>query len=78
MAVRTESIQVFSCDLCGQDSDEADLTRVYSALQAGKRLQVDVCPDCQKRPIADLVNWFTLRRQEVALRPVRRLRGVGR
>ena len=78
MAMRTESVVYHSCDLCGQDSDEADLVRVYSALQAGKRAQADVCPARQKRPIADLVDWLDGKQRETALRPLRSLRGVGR
>jgi hypothetical protein len=40
MGVRTETVQFHSCDLCGQDTDEAALVRVYSALQSSKRLRV--------------------------------------
>lgn len=78
MAVRTETVQVHSCDLCGQDADEASLVRVYSALQAGKQVQADICVICQQRPIADLVDWLTAKQAEAALRPLRSLRGVGR
>jgi hypothetical protein len=78
MAVRTETVQFHSCDLCGQDTDEADLIRLYGPLHAGKRAQADICPKCQKRPIADLVAWLNGKQQETALRPLRSLRGVGR
>ena len=78
MAVRTETVQFHSCDLCGQDTDEADLIRLYGPLVSGKRAQADVCPACQKRPIADLVDWLTAKQAESALRPLRSLRGVGR
>jgi len=39
MAVRTETVQFHSCDLCGQDTDEADLIRLYGPLVSGKRAQ---------------------------------------
>jgi translation initiation factor IF-3 len=78
MAVRTETVQFHTCDLCGQDSDEAGLVRLYSALQSGRRAQADVCPACQKRPIAELVDWLDSKQRETALRPLRSLRGVGR
>ncbi len=35
MAVRTETVSYHSCDLCGQDYDEADLTRLYGPQQTG-------------------------------------------
>jgi len=78
MAIRTETVQFHSCDLCGQDTDEADLVRLYGPLHAGKRAQADICPPCQKRRIAELVEWLTRKQQETALRPLGSLRGVGR
>jgi hypothetical protein len=78
MAVRTETVQIHTCDLCGQDSDEADLIRLYGPLVSGKRAQADVCTACQKRPIGDLVDWLDGKQRETALRPLRSLRGVGR
>ncbi|MGN6677047.1 MAG: hypothetical protein ACTHKL_04620 [Streptosporangiaceae bacterium] len=54
MAVRTESVTRYSCDLCDHDCEEADLIRLYDPLQSGKRAQIDVCQGCHKRPIADL------------------------
>ena len=78
MAVRTESVTLHSCDLCEQDCDEADLIRLYGPLQRGKRAQIDICPACQRCPIAELVAWITRREQETALRPLRSLRGLGR
>jgi hypothetical protein len=78
MAVRTESVTLHSCDLCEQDRDEADLIRLYGPLLHGKRAQIDVCQDCQQRPIANLVAWIERRQRNTALRPLRSLRGVGR
>lgn len=78
MAVRTETVQFHSCDLCSQDTDESDLIRLYGPLQAGKRVQADICVTCQQRPIAELVAWLDGKQRETALRPLSRLRGVGR
>ena len=78
MAVRTTTVQVLSCDLCGNDCDESALVRLYGPLQSGKRAQADVCMTCQQRPIADLIAWIERRQQETALRPLRSVRGVGR
>ncbi|HEX2320981.1 MAG TPA: hypothetical protein VHJ18_18515 [Streptosporangiaceae bacterium] len=78
MAVRTETVQFHTCDLCGQDSDEAGLVRLYSALQSGRRAQADVCPACEQSPIAELVAWLDSKQRETALRPLRSLSGVGR
>ena len=36
MAVRTETVSYHSCDLCGQDYDEADLTRLYGPPAGGQ------------------------------------------
>lgn len=43
MAVRTEVVSFHSCDLCGQDRDEADLVRLYGPPQGGKGQQIDIC-----------------------------------
>ena len=78
MAVRTETVEHHSCDLCEQDLDEADLIRLYGPLVSGKRAQIDVCVGCQRRPIDELVAWISDWERETALRPLRSLRGVGR
>jgi hypothetical protein len=76
MAVRTETVSYHSCDLCGEDRDEADLTRLYGSPQAaGKRAQVDICGTCQQRPIAEVVEWIRRKLEETAPRPLRRIRG---
>lgn len=63
MAIRTETVQFYSCDLCEEDFDEGDLVRLYGPQNAGRRAQVDVCPDCQQRPIAELVAWIQSRQR---------------
>jgi hypothetical protein len=65
MAVSTESIQFHTCDLCEQDGDEADMTRLYGSQQSGKLAQADVCRSCQQRPIADLIAWIERREHEI-------------
>ena len=78
MAVRTEAVQFHSCDLCEQDCDEADLIRLYGPLKAGRRAQIDICPACQQRPIADLIAWIDRKQHATAPRPVRGIRSIGR
>ena len=39
MAVRTETVQFHSCDLCGQDTDEADLIRLYGPWSRASELR---------------------------------------
>jgi hypothetical protein len=78
MATRTETVTYHSCDLCGQDHDEADLTRLYGPPQAGRRPQIDICQTCQQRPIANVVEWIRKQGQATAPRPGRRVRGATR
>ena len=77
MAVRTETVEYHTCDLCEQDCDQADMVRLYGPLLSGRRAQIDICLTCQERPAADVVAWIERRQQEIALRPLRSLRGVG-
>jgi hypothetical protein len=78
MAVRTEAVQYHSCDLCEQDCDEADLTRLYNRLVAGKRAQIDICVTCQQSPVAVVIAWLDRRQREATPQPLRSIRGVGR
>ena len=73
MAVRTEVVSFHSCDLCGEDRDEADLMRLYGPAHAGKRPQIDICPECQQRPIAEVVHWIRGKQQATEPRPLRRI-----
>lgn len=78
MAVRTEVVSFHSCDLCGEDRDEAELTRLYGAPQAGKRPQIDICLECQQRPIAEAVDWIRGKQQATEPRPLCRIPGSNR
>jgi len=74
MAMRTETVTYHCCDLCGQDRDEAELTRLYGGgPKVGQRPQIDICESCQARPVAEVVEW--LRSKQVVTTP-RSLRGV--
>jgi hypothetical protein len=75
MAVRTETVQFHSCDLCGEDRDEADLIRLYGPPQAGQRVQIDICQLCQQRPIAEIVEWMRRKREVSEPRQLQRVRG---
>ena len=78
MADRTEAVQFHSCDLCEQDYDEAELTRLYGPLYGGRRAQVDICTACQQRPVADVIEWISRKQQVTAPRPLGSIRGAGR
>src|SRR5262249_56976513 len=76
MAMRTETVTYHSCDLCGEDRDEADLTRLYgSGPKVGQRPQIDICTSCQARPVADVVEWLRSTQGSTAPRPLRGVRG---
>ena len=63
MAIRTETIYTYICDLCGSEhDDQEEITPVYvnkpqaeSRSAQNRRYQVDVCEGCLKRPIADVL-----------------------
>jgi hypothetical protein len=78
MAVRTEGVSFHSCDLCGEDRDETDLVRLYGPAQRGKRPQIDICPECQQHPIAEVVAWIRGKEQTTEPRPLRRIPGGNR
>ena len=76
MGTRTQTTVVAFCDLCNQDRDEADMTRLYGPLERGKRAQADVCKACMERPISDLVDWLNKRQQEATPRSLRSVKGA--
>jgi hypothetical protein len=76
MAVRTEVVSFHSCDLCEEDRNEADLTRLYGAPRAGKRPQIDICPECQQRPISEVVGWLRRKQPASQATPLRGIRGT--
>ena len=75
MAVRTETVSYQSCDLCGEDHDEDDLTRLYGPQQARQRPQIDICQACQQRPIAEVIKWMRRKLEASAPTPLRGVRG---
>ena len=76
MAVRTETVTYHSCDLCGQDRDEAALARLYGGgPKVGQRPQIDICESCQARPVAEVVDWLRSRQVATSSRPLRGVRG---
>ena len=76
MAMRTETVTYHSCDLCGQDRDEDDLTRLYGRGQkAGQRQQIDICKSCLARPVGDVVEWLRSKQVATTPRPLWGVRG---
>src|SRR5215470_1909125 len=77
MAVRTETVVHYDCDLCGQEHDESEMILRYGAQQTGQRLQIDICTDCRQRAVAEVVEWFRSRRATMPPRPARRRAAPG-
>jgi hypothetical protein len=75
MAVRTETVTCHSCDLCGQDRDEDDLTRLDGGAKIGQRPQVDICNSCLARPIREVVDWPRDKQTATTARPLRGVSG---
>ncbi len=75
MATRTETVYHHTCDLCGKERLGEDLAHLWGPdPKAGKRPQVDICPGCQDRPVAEVLAWF--REQQDAAQAVK-LRAPG-
>lgn len=70
MATKTETIEHRLCDLCGHEATSDEIVTLYrsdSKLGAAKlaamkamrseagQANVDVCPDCQERPVGEVV-----------------------
>jgi hypothetical protein len=78
MAVRTERIDHWSCDLCGAEHEPAGLRHVRGddvpgaggARLARPAVQVDVCEACQDKPIRDLLAAIAATEEDPAFRPV--------
>lgn len=45
----------YTCDMCGSARDEQNLVRVYGKPEGTQIPSIDICADCQDRPIKDLV-----------------------
>jgi hypothetical protein len=75
MAVRTETVTYHSCDLCGQDRDEDDLTRLYGGgAKIGQRPQIDICNSCLARSIREVADWLRDKQTATTARPLRGVR----
>jgi uncharacterized protein YijF (DUF1287 family) len=68
MATRTETVYHHSCDLCGNERDQDELSHLWGPTpRHGQRPEIDICADCQHRPVSELLTWFA-RQQEPAPR----------
>ena len=76
MGTRTQTTVVAYCDICNEDRDEAEMTRLYGPLVSGKRAQCDVCKSCEQRPIGVLVEWLDKRQQQTTPRSLRSVKGA--
>ena len=63
MAIDRESTYFYVCDLCGEDREEEELSRLYNkdpdaTTQRDRRgtVTVDICqaPECRARPVSDV------------------------
>ncbi|HTX83239.1 MAG TPA: hypothetical protein VME44_13710 [Streptosporangiaceae bacterium] len=63
MAKTERKTYVYTCDLCGGDRDEAELTDLYGRPEPtiSSRAQyprADICGDCRARQIGELLDYF--------------------
>jgi hypothetical protein len=56
MARTSKTIYAYTCDLCGAETAREGLSRVYDGIWG--RSAVDVCRECESKPIADVLAKF--------------------
>lgn len=56
MARTSRTVYTNTCDLCGAETAKEGLTRVYDSIWG--RGAVDVCRECESRPISDVLAKF--------------------
>jgi hypothetical protein len=57
LATQTITTKRHSCDLCGQERQEDEFAHLYgpTAFPSREGPRVDICGDCQARPIAEVL-----------------------
>jgi hypothetical protein len=57
LATQTITTKHHSCDLCGQEHQENELAHLYGpgAFPNREGTRIDICANCQTRPIAEVV-----------------------
>jgi hypothetical protein len=59
VATRAETIYHHTCDLCGREWNEDELAHLWGPhVKAGQRPQIDICPECQRKPVAAALAWL--------------------
>ena len=59
MATTSETVYTYTCDLCGTERDDKDLTSLYDATAISRKPgRVDICVDCHARPVADALAFL--------------------
>ena len=59
MATKTETVYHHTCDLCGNERDQDELSHLWGPTpRHGQRPQIDICTDCQHKPVAEVIAWF--------------------
>ena len=70
MATRTITTHEHDCDLCGHPREARELAHLYGAPErspySGPRL--DICEECQTRPIADVLVLLAARANTIHVR----------
>ncbi len=59
MATKAETIYHHICDLCGQERGEDELAQ---------RPQIDICPECRRKPVSGVLAWFEQQTESSSLR----------
>lgn len=68
MATKTITSYEHTCDLCGAQHAQEELTKLYGpSRQRGvggtnHHDEADICTGCQAKPISELVTWFAARK----------------
>jgi hypothetical protein len=63
MATTSETTYTHTCDLCGKQKDQDELTQLYGKPDQSRgpvtiHPKIDICADCGTRPVADVIAWF--------------------
>lgn len=80
MSSKETATSAHFCDLCGEQREEDEPTSLYDKDQvpfpASRSMQADVCTECQKRPIADVLSCLEQLRKAADLLTVKVRTGV--
>jgi hypothetical protein len=78
MATTSKTIYTHTCDLCGEVRDEDKLAHLYGPADRApfQGHRVDICADCQGKPISDALAAMAAAMKQQGLRTAR-IRSAG-